>query len=229
MLEVDYKQAQAKKETSGTNGLKPKSGKFIWVKGNKKYLDTTNKNEFISDRRIKKNQVAFLNDLSQKKDRVNDPSQRKDKHIRREGARRRDCSEDYKYVAKIERRDFTNKKDLRFDVHDINQKKIDFVPDELQNDPEYWAYRRQIEKAAREGYMAEICNNHIGNFAEFEGGRRIWRSKSASRVDQLRGLHAKRSTSPMRQASQNRFRRQSHLSRNEVDVKPYNPVQLEKG
>lgn len=227
MLEVDYKQAKAKRGITGAHKLQ--SGKFIWVKGNKKYLDTTNKDQFISDRRIEKNQVLFLNDLSGKDDRANDPSQRRDKYIRRKGPNRRDCSEDYKYVAKVERREFTNKKDLRFDVLDINQKKIDFVPDELENDPDYLAYRERLDRAAREGYLANICNNRIANFAEFEAGRRIWRSKSASRVGQLRGLRSKRSTSPMRQASQNRLRRQSYLSKDEVDVKPYNPTRREKG
>lgn len=229
MLEVDYRQTQAKRGEGSPADGKSQAGKFIWVKGVKRYLDTTGKDQFISDRRIAQNKVGFLNDLSRQKDRPNDPGERRDKHIRREGARRRDCSADYKYVAKAERKDFSNKKDLRFDVLDINQKRLAFVPDELEHDPEHIAYRERLEQAGRQGYLPEICNFRMDNFAVFEGGRRVWRSKSASRVDQLRGLRSKRSASPMRQASQARLRRASYMSKDEVDVKPYNPAHKDAG
>ena len=226
MLEVDYKQVMAKKgKDSVTNGHMPVSGKYIYVKGNRKYLDTTHKDNFVGQRREQKNKIGFLNDLSGQTDRVNDPKDRKDKHIRREGAHRRDCSQDYKYIAQNDRREYTNKKDLRFDVMDINKNDIKFVPDELENDPDYLAYRKKLKEAGEKGYLPEICNARIDRFIQFEGGRRIWRSKSESRVAQLANLRSKRSTSPMRQASRSRTRRQSYLSKDEVDIKPYNPVQ----
>ena len=224
MLDVDYKQVQAKKgRDSVINRERPVSGKYIIVKGNRKYLDTTKKEEFIDNRRVQKNKVNFLNDLSKKGDKVNDPNERKDKHIRRKGANRRDCSQDYKYVAKVERKEYFNKKDLRFDVMDINQKKIPFVPDELENDPEYLAYRERLKNAANKGYFPEIANAQIDRFIEFEGGRRIWRSKSVSRVGKINNLKSKRSTSPMRSVSRRRVGSLSYMSKDEVDVKPYNP------
>jgi hypothetical protein len=221
MLEVDYRQVMAKRGDNTLN-IKPKSGKYILVKGIKKYIDTTTKEDFINDRREQRNKIPFLNDLSKKKDRVNNPEERSDKHIRRKGTKRRDCSQDYKYIAKPERKEYVNKKDLRYDVLDINKKQIKFVPDELENDPEYLAYRKRIDKAGREGYMPEIYNVRIDKFAQFENGRRIWRSKSASRIDQLSGLRSKRSSSPMRPISRHRMRRHSHISKDEVDIKPYN-------
>lgn len=224
MLDVDYRDVMAKKGNNTMN-TKPKSGKYILVKGIKKYIDTTNKQDFIEERRVQKNRVKFLNDLSNKQDLVNNPQERSDKHIRRKGKQRRDCSQDYKYIAKPERREYINKKDLRYDVDDINQKDIKFVPDELENDPDYLAYRDKISRAGKEGYLPEIVNHRIQNFAKFENGRRIWRSKSESRIDQIHGLRSKRSTSPIRPVSKQRSRRLSYLSKNEVDVKPYNPIQ----
>jgi hypothetical protein len=226
MLEVDYKQIKAKKgQVSVMREGVPVSGKYIYVKGNRKYLDTTEKDKFMDQRREQKNKVGFMNDLSKKTDRVNDPNQRKDKHIRREGKNRRDCSQDYKYIAKNEKREYINKKDLRYDVLDINDKQIKFVPDELENDPDYLAYRQRIKEAGQKGYLPEISNPRIDRFVEFENGRRVWRSKSESRVGLIRNLGSKRSTSPIRVASRNRVGRVSYLSKDEVDIKPYNPVQ----
>lgn len=226
MLEVDYKQIKAKKGQGSVmkEGV-PVSGKYIYVKGNRKYLDTTQKEQFMDQRRVQKNKIGFMNDLSKETDRVNDPSERKDKHIRRRGNQRRDCSQDYKYIAKNERKEYVNKKDLRFDVMDINKKDIKFVPDELENDPDYLAYRQRIKNAGETGYLPEISNGRIDRYVEFEGGRRVWRSKSETRVDLIRGLGSKRSTSPMRMASRNRVGRLSYMSKDEVDIKPYNPIQ----
>ena len=223
MLEIDYREIQAKKgHGQHQSEKKLESGKFIMVKGNKKYIDTTAKDDFIENRRTQKNTIKFINDLSTKKDKVNDPNERKDKHIRRKGKNRRDCSQNYKYISKKEIKKFTNKKDLRFDVMDINQKDIKFVPDELENDLDYLNYRNKLKKAKETGYMPEIYNDPITSYINYENGRRIWRSKSSSRVDKLNGIGSKRSKSPVRAVS--RKRRLSHISRDEVDIKPYNPV-----
>ena len=225
MLEVDFKNMQAKKGRQTMIGNnKPNSGKYIMVKGIRKYIDTTSKDDFIDNRRTQKNTINFMNDLSTKKDRVNDPKDRKDKHILREGKQRRDCSQDYKYIPSKEKKEYFNKKDLRYDVMDINQKKISFVPDELENDPEYLQYRKKLEEAGRKGYMPEIYNQTINGYVEYDRGRRIWRSKSSSKVNKLNGLGSKRSTSPMRGASRKRLRRLSYMSKDEVDIKPYNPI-----
>lgn len=220
ILEVDYKNLQAKKG----NTQIVETGKFIKVKGQKRYLDTTNKNKFMAQRRDQKNKVQFFNDLSKSTDKVIDPDNRKDKYIKRSENKRRDCSADYKFQAKPMVTKFLNKRDLRFDVDDINQKEISFVPQELKNDIEYQAYLEKLQRAKKEGYLPEFSSRKIDRFAMFDRGRRVWRSNSNI---ELQGISNKRSVSPTRSVSRTRAPISRSPIRNlskpdNINIKPYN-------
>ena len=194
ILEVDYKNQRAKK--GGVENVK--SGKFIKVRGQKRYIDTTYKKDYVNQLKNQTNAVDFMNDLSKSTDSLDNKTK---KDILLKNRNRRDCSADYKFIGKSEKKEFTNKKDLRYDVLDINQKNINFVPKELQNDKDYENYRTKINNANLFGYMPEIYNRRIDRLAVFDRGRRVWRSRSQIH---LKGIASKRSVSPVRSVSRSR-------------------------
>ena len=198
MLEVDYKAEIVR------NGgkIEPGSGKYILVRGHKHYIQRENKEEYLAKRRGQKNFYGPFNDYSGGNDRVNDPNERKDKHIRRKGAARRDCSADYKYDGKAVPKRVPNKPDLRYDVADINKKMPKFIPAELENDPDYVDWLAEQKRAAKYGPIRSIVEDRIDRVAYFEDGLRVWNPQPEMRP--LQGVERKRSKSPVRSVSRNR-------------------------
>lgn len=198
MLEVDYKAEIVRRGGK----VQPKSGKYILVRGHKHYIEAENKSDYVGNRREQRNVFDPLNDCSGKKDKVNDPRDRKDKHIRREGAARRDCSADFKYDGKAVKRPDPNKPDLRYDVADINKKLPKFIPAELENDPDYLEWLNQQKNAAQFGPLRDIVEARIDRVAYFEDGRRVWNPQPE--VEAIKNVENRRSKSPTRSVSRNR-------------------------
>ena len=198
MLEVDYKAEIVKKGGK----IEPGSGKYILVRGHKHYIQRENKEEYLAKRRGQKNFYGPFNDYSGGQDRVNDPNDRKDKHIRRKGKVRRDCSADYKYDGKAVPKREPNKPDLRYNVADINKKMPKFIPAELENDPDYVDWLAEQKRAAKYGPIRNIVEDRIDRVAYFEDGLRVWNPQPEMRP--LQGVERKRSKSPVRSASRNR-------------------------
>lgn len=179
------------------------SGKYIMVKGKRKYLDTANKEQYIDKRREQFNENNLIFDLSKSPDRPD----KELKDIRNgtiKGKPRRDCSQNYKYIGKPEPKRLVNKADLRFDVNDINQKNINFIPKELENDPEYLAYVAHVNKAKREGYTNHFSSKQITDVIQFHQGKRLFKSNSQININDM---SHKRAASPLRSVSQRRIQK----------------------